>query len=198
MNYLAHAYLSFGETEILVGNIISDFVKGKKRFSYAEGIQKGITLHRQIDRFSDEHEATREAKTIFQPHYRSYSGAFVDVVFDHFLATDKTVFSETQLGAFAREVYTILTNHQSIFPERFSVLFPYMQQQNWLLNYHTVWGTEKSFGGLARRARYIDEVNTACNLFEAHYHFLKDCYRQFFPDVKAFAHHMYEELMSQS
>jgi acyl carrier protein phosphodiesterase len=30
MNYLAHAYLSFGEPDILAGNMISDFVKGKK------------------------------------------------------------------------------------------------------------------------------------------------------------------------
>jgi len=30
MNYLAHAYLSFDHEEILVGNLISDFVKGKK------------------------------------------------------------------------------------------------------------------------------------------------------------------------
>jgi hypothetical protein len=29
MNYLAHAYLSFNEPDILVGNLISDFVKGK-------------------------------------------------------------------------------------------------------------------------------------------------------------------------
>jgi acyl carrier protein phosphodiesterase len=32
MNYLAHAYLSFNDPEILVGNMISDFVKGKKKF----------------------------------------------------------------------------------------------------------------------------------------------------------------------
>ncbi len=34
MNYLAHAYLSFNDPEILVGNMISDFVKGKKKFDY--------------------------------------------------------------------------------------------------------------------------------------------------------------------
>lgn len=34
MNYLAHAYLSFNDPEILVGNLISDFVKGKKKFDY--------------------------------------------------------------------------------------------------------------------------------------------------------------------
>ena len=31
VNYLAHAYLSFGDPEILTGNLISDFVKGKKK-----------------------------------------------------------------------------------------------------------------------------------------------------------------------
>ena len=62
MNYLAHAYLSFNEPEILVGNMISDFVKGKKRFDFSENIQKGIMLHRNIDTFTDEHEVTKKAK----------------------------------------------------------------------------------------------------------------------------------------
>ena len=31
VNYLAHAYLSFGIPDIVVGNLISDFIKGKKR-----------------------------------------------------------------------------------------------------------------------------------------------------------------------
>ena len=30
MNYLAHAYLSFGNEPVLIGNMISDFVKGNK------------------------------------------------------------------------------------------------------------------------------------------------------------------------
>jgi acyl carrier protein phosphodiesterase len=39
MNYLAHAYLSFNDPEILVGNMISDFVKGKKKFDFPLRIQ---------------------------------------------------------------------------------------------------------------------------------------------------------------
>jgi acyl carrier protein phosphodiesterase len=34
MNYLAHACLSFGRPDILVGNMISDHIKGKKQFDY--------------------------------------------------------------------------------------------------------------------------------------------------------------------
>ena len=92
MNYLAHAWLSFGQRDILVGNMISDFVKGKKRFDYSEPVQKGITLHRAIDTFTDEHEATKEAKKFFKPVVGLYAGAFMDIVYDHFLATDENEF----------------------------------------------------------------------------------------------------------
>ena len=89
MNYLAHAYLSFDDPEVLAGNMISDFVKGKKKFDYPFRIQQGIMLHRLIDDFTDNHPATKEAKEFFRPDYRLYSGAFVDVVYDHFLAIDE-------------------------------------------------------------------------------------------------------------
>ncbi len=62
MNYLAHAYLSFNMPDILVGNMISDFIKGKKQFDYPLPVQKGIRLHRAIDTFTDTHAATQELK----------------------------------------------------------------------------------------------------------------------------------------
>lgn len=59
MNFLAHAHLSFNNPEILVGNLISDFVKGKKQYNYPQRIHKGILLHRAIDQFTDEHPANQ-------------------------------------------------------------------------------------------------------------------------------------------
>ena len=94
MNYLAHAYLSFGHEEILVGNMISDFVKGKKKFDYSLGIQKGIALHRAIDSFTDDHPVTKLAKQFFKAEYGLYAGAFMDVVYDHFLANDTNEFAD--------------------------------------------------------------------------------------------------------
>ena len=74
--------------------MISDFVKGKAKFDYPPGIQKGIHLHRLIDTFTDNHPATAMAKSFFRPQYRLYSGAFTDVVYDHFLARDEKQFEE--------------------------------------------------------------------------------------------------------
>ena len=55
MNFLAHAYLSFGQEEILVGNLVADFIKGKELRQFSEDIQIGILLHREIDSFTDTH-----------------------------------------------------------------------------------------------------------------------------------------------
>ena len=187
MNYLAHAYLSFRDPGILAGNMISDFVKGRKKFDYTPGIQKGIALHRGIDHFTDTHEVTREAKEIFRPHYRLYAGAFTDVVYDHFLATDKNEFSAESLLQFSLTVYETVTPFVPLLPEKFRQMFPYMQQQNWLNNYQYNQAIGRSLAGVVRRSAYLTESATAFQLFEMHYGHLQDCYRRFFPELKKFA-----------
>jgi acyl carrier protein phosphodiesterase len=191
MNYLAHAYLSFENNEILTGNLISDFVKGKKQFDYPAGIQKGIRLHRAIDTFTDSHPATQRAKTIFRSAYRLYAGAFVDVVFDHFLAEDEQHFSDASLKEFATNTYTALESFSAYFPERFAAMFPYMKKQNWLYHYRSKWGIEKSLGGVVRRSAYLNESDTAYALFQDHYNELKVCYQDFFPELYTFAQEQY-------
>ena len=187
MNYLAHAYLSFHQPEILVGNMISDFVKGKKKFNYPPLILAGIHLHRAIDQFTDQHPATARLKEIFKPSYRLYSGAFTDVAYDHFLANDSSQFSEEPLFAFSQWVYQNLDHYVEFFPDKFRLMFPYMKQQNWLYNYRLKSGMQQSFGGLVRRSAYLTESDTAFRLFEEHYDTIAEGYQTFFPSVKEFA-----------
>ena len=196
MNYLAHAYLSFNQPEILVGNMISDFVKGKTKFSYPHGIQNGIALHRAIDEFTDAHPATKKAKEFFRPAYRLYSGAFVDVVYDHFLALDTNEFdSSFALQNFTTQTYATLDENFDLLPQTFQNIFPRMKQYDWLFNYQYTSGIEKSFGGLVYRATYINESDTAYAIFNENYAALKDCYNIFFPTLKKFASHYLSELL---
>jgi acyl carrier protein phosphodiesterase len=176
----------------LLGNLISDFVKGKKKFGFPQGIQNGIALHRAIDTFTDAHEATKKAKEFFRPHYRLYSGALVDVVFDHFLAADENEFSEPALHYFSLQVYSAIDKQEKWLPESFALMFPFMKEHNWLFNYRTRWGTEKSLGGVVSRAAYITESETAFRLFEEHYQPLQLCYRQFWEELKPFARRQFE------
>ena len=188
MNYLAHAYLSFNEPGILTGNMISDFVKGKKKFDFSSVIQRGIALHRAIDEFTDFHPVTQQAKSYFKQNYRLYSGAFIDVVYDHFLANDKKEFlDEKELDSFCQSTYLNLQNNCAGLPEKFLQILPYMQQQNWLFHYNCREGIEKSFGGLARRAVYLSESDIAFSIFNNHYHELENSYQLFFPELKVFS-----------
>lgn len=194
MNFLAHAYLSFGHPQILAGNMISDFVKGSQKFSFSKGIQDGIMLHRQIDSFTDTHIATQKAKTVFREDYRLYSGAIVDIIYDHFLANDTTLFSNASLLQFSHEVYDTLDRQVTLLPPRFVQVLYYMKRENWLYNYHTEEGIRRSLGGLVRRAAYISDSGPAGRLLTQHYDFLKECYDEFFPDVKLFAKEQFDTL----
>lgn len=184
MNYLAHAYLSFRQPGLVAGNMISDFIKGKKQYDYPPEILRGIKLHRAIDAFTDAHDATRQAKEFFRPAYRLYAGAFTDVVFDYFLATDPTIFpKEETLQLFAAETYNTLQQQYQLLPERFQKMLPYMQQQNWLYNYRFYEGIQQSLGGLVRRSTYLTESATAFAIFKEHQYQLQQCYDVLFPEL---------------
>lgn len=188
MNLLAHAWLSFNQPDLLVGNMISDYVKGKSKEAYPAAIQRGIMLHRAIDTFTDEHPCTIEAKQVFRPQYRLYAGAFIDVVYDHFLANDLLEFnSAPALNEFAQSTYRILQQQQIWLPSPFSQMLPYMISQNWLYHYRFREGIQKGFGGLVRRAAYLQESDIAFALFEKEYEHLQKCYAGFFPELKQFA-----------
>lgn len=182
MNFLAHAYLSFGHPDILLGNMISDFVKGKKQFDYPLSIQDGIKLHRSIDDFTDCHPLIKEAKKVFQQDYRLYSGAFVDVVFDHFLAKDIE-----NLQHFAQETYRLLDKNSSFHPDNFRSVFQSMRKYDWLKNYSELWGIERSFSGLVYRAKYMNDSQKAFELFKDNYNSFRDIYTQFFPELYSFS-----------
>lgn len=186
MNYLAHAYLSFEKPALITGNLVSDFAKGRHRFDFPEDIQQGISLHRAIDTYTDAHDLHRQARDIFRPVYRLYSGAFIDVVFDHFLATDIDCFPrEEDLFAFSQLVYKSVEGYYDILPARFQQAFQSMRTHNWLYNYRHLEGIARSFQGLVYRSTYLLESDSAIGILETHYDRLKTLYKPFFADLQA-------------
>ena len=197
MNFLAHAYLSFHQPEILVGNMTSDFIKGRKQFDYPAMVQKGIRLHRDIDTFTDAHPVTAELKYFFRPQYRLYSGAFADVVYDHFLANDSNEFAtEEILKKFATNTYQVLEDNFVVLPLPFQKMLPYMKAHDWLYNYRYTQGIKQSFGGLVRRSAYLTESEIAFTVFTKNYAAMQSCYDRFFPALKIFATHQFHQLIN--
>jgi acyl carrier protein phosphodiesterase len=188
MNYLAHAYLSFGNEALLTGNMIADHVKGQRALeAFPDEIHKGIDLHRKIDAFTDEHPATQRAKVWFREDYHLYAGPIMDTFYDHFLANDPKHFPNDQaLKDFAQQTYQSLQKNNQYLPAAFVNSFPYMQEHNWLYNYRNLMGMKQALGGLSRRAKYMGTAEKAYELFITNYYALNQCYFELMDDIVLF------------
>lgn len=72
-----------------------------------------------------------------------------------------------------------------------------MQSQNWLYNYSYKEGIRKSFGGLVRRASYLDESDIAYRIFNENYRQLANYYAEFFPQLKEFSFEKIHQLRAE-
>lgn len=181
MNFLAHSYLTFSDEQI-VGQFLEDFIRNNERFSFPEKMQQGITLHREIDTFTDAHPEVHEAKKIFAPLVRLYSGAFIDVCFDYFLANS---IPENELFNHSQKVYSALRNHQKHLPVNLIMMLEKMEKDNWLFNYREDWGIKFSIQNVLNKARYLDKNLSAFEVFMTNKPALQKHFDAFYPELKS-------------
>ena len=194
MNFLAHAFLSFGQEEILVGNFAADFVKGKEIQRYDKGILIGILLHREIDTFTDSHPLVKAGQAYLRPKFRHYSTVITDIFFDYFLGKYWEKYSDIPLEAFVDQTYSKIHNHRALLPDSFREMFIWMKSQNWLLHYREISGIQKALTGLSRRTTFDSKMNEAPEILlekEAEFELI---FFAFFKELETFARHKLLEL----
>lgn len=187
MNYLAHAYLSFGQDEVLVGNFIGDFVKGKMMNTFPRKVQNGIRLHREIDKYTDTHPLVRAGQSYLRPKFRLYSTVITDIYFDYFLAKNWDRYSDIPLEEFVQNTFETMKHYRQLFPDRFVNMFQWMVEENWLLHYQEIEGIRKTLTGMSRRTRFESKMEIAhLNLMEKEDEF-QVIFLAFFKDLETFA-----------
>lgn len=186
MNYLAHAYLSFKDDDILIGNMIADYVKGKQIDAFAPNVQRGIKIHRQIDEFTDLHPVVKETKQVYREAVGRYDGSFLDITFDHFLALDNMEEPGEGWLNFTLDCYRTVDDQLMNLPPDFVSFYGYMKAENWLYNYRHRWLIEKNFARFAYHIKYLPNDAPAYQAFAANYKTLSDAYKEFFPELKSF------------
>ena len=185
MNYLAHSFLAFSDGQI-VGQFLEDFIRNSERFSFPEEMQNGITLHREVDTFTDSHPALSEAKKVFQPLVRLYSGAFVDVAMDYFLANDRKIFTSETLKQHSQKVYKALNDNKKWLPEKLKIVSEKMEKDDWLYNYQEDWGIDYSMKNVLNKAKYLEKDIPVFDAFLDNKKILQECYDTFFPELLTF------------
>lgn len=198
MNFLAHAYLSFNEPKILVGNFIGDFVRGNIEERFEKEIVQGILLHREIDQFTDSHSEVKRAQKVLKPQFGRYALVITDIYFDHFLCKYWNQYDERPVEVFSRQVYAIIEKNREVLPEKFLHMFTYMREQNWLTSYGTLDGIGTAFRNMAKRASFDSKMEFAHLALKENYATFKESFDGFFPELVDFSFQKLKALKSET
>ena len=192
MNFLAHLYLSGPQEEIIVGNFIGDYVKGKTLFYYPKEIQKGIMLHRYIDTFADAHPVAKKSRLWVQGKYHKYSGIVIDIFYDYFLASEWSHFHPVELEKFIESVYSILKKHYYDFPQGIKNWFPNFLKNNWLLSYSTIEGIERILHRMSSRTSLPEYTEYAIGILRNHESEMRHEFHEFFTSISIYVETEYK------
>jgi acyl carrier protein phosphodiesterase len=183
MNVLAHIYLSGDSDEIIIGNYIGDYVKGRDYLNYPDQIRRGIILHRHIDDFTDRHPVVHRSKIHFTRKYHKYAGVIVDILYDHFLTREWDTFARRPLESITYQFYRAMVNNYDILPSKVQDRLPFFIINNWLESYKTYKGLRSVFNALSRRTSLPSESRFAIKTLKKNYHSLDDDFMEFFPQL---------------
>lgn len=190
MNYLAHLFLGGDEPLQRLGGLIADFTRGRMETlakQYPEKVIQGISVHRQVDRFTDLHDDVTRSKGRFSPLRRRYAGIIVDVLHDHYLSRHWEKYTNTSRELFIADSYQLLLDNWQHLPERMRRIAPIMIEQDWLGSYHHINEIGVVYERMSRRLRRPNELAGALKEVQMHYSELERDFEFFFPDILAHA-----------
>jgi acyl carrier protein phosphodiesterase len=186
MNYLAHAYLSGGSDEVLIGNFIGDSVKGKQYLNYPAKVQEGILIHRRIDSFTDNHPLVKQCSQRFRQPYGRYAGIVTDVVFDHFLAKYWATWSPDPFPEFVKHVHSVLLSNFARLPIDVKGFLPFFIGHRRLESYARFDGIRETLGVMGRRTSLPDRADMAMQILYEEFFPMKAEFDAFFPQLIGF------------
>jgi len=187
MNLLAHAYLSQLDSQLLLGNMLGDDVKGLQIKLYPPKVRAGIQLHRYIDSFTDQHPLLSEARAIYRPVAGLYAGALMDITLDYFLANDAAIYTINEWLYFACWAYDSLEKQRSWHTGGMRRYFPYLKRENWFIHYGELPFIENAMHQLLTRVNRPAASHEVILALNENLDYLSQVYQVFFPELKAYA-----------
>ncbi len=182
MNFLGHIYLSGQDTELAIGNLVADQIKGNRISELPDKIKNGIVLHRLIDEFTDNHISYKKCVRKLFPKYRHYSRIIIDMYFDHFLAANWDNFHKTPLKIYSNSFYEKLEKSCFYFNDQVQYFICNLINQKWLEKYSNLKDLEAILKQMEGRTKFPSKLAASTydliekyTYFESHFfHFMED------------------------
>lgn len=198
MNILAHYILSERIEEVVVGNIIADFIRVHDHEKFSDGIRTGIELHKKIDSYSDNHQSVKETFSLLHNDFGHYGRVITDIYFDHFLIKHWEKYSDFPFNDDLEFLYQCLSKHSGGFPPKVRRVTNRIVAMQWPLKYTEKSGLGQVFRSMSRRVNFENKFENAVEVLENNYETLETHFSAFFPDLKEYAHNELQMLLSES
>ncbi|MAT55579.1 MAG: hypothetical protein CMN32_13965 [Saprospirales bacterium] len=184
MNFLAHLFLTRSDESITVGNYLGDFLTNRQVSKLPKAIQEGVTIHRLIDQFTDEHPLVREGAELLKPKHGRYAPVVLDVMFDFLLARNWERFAGgLGIRNFADQTYRVLLEATPLMPEKIAERTERMVAADWLVHYATFEGIDYTFSRMKVRSSRPKSIENAAATMMDHLEELNERFIRFFPEL---------------
>jgi len=186
MNFLAHLCLANGDSGLMLGGIVGDFVRGRRALrAYPEPIRQGIVLHRYIDKCTDRSPVIKKLRPVFPREFRRYAGIIIDLAFDHELAVNWWRYMPGSLERFDLEARDLLREHAEWVPEKLTIFMEYADRHGLFSAYRDLDVVFHALAGIGKRVSRPNPLHRVSEIWPELGPEFKSSFRQFFPQIQS-------------
>lgn len=175
MNFLAHLHCSPNHESIRFFNFTGDGFRGNAwKEKASPEIVLGVELHRFIDHFTDQHNASKEAKSHLRLVARKTAPIALDLLGDYFLHKHWSKMASLQphtehitVVEFIDMCTLEIEHNKKLLVGKAAGMWPWMKLEGWLVSYQNLKGIRRAARGMSRRHPAIAPLGQFFNDFEA-------------------------------
>jgi len=186
MNWLAHIFLSEQNIDFQIGNYLADPLKGRTWETASIDLEKGMSVHKIIDSYTDAHEQFIQSKSRLGKK-GLLKAIIIDLTYDYLLTKNWNRYCNISLDEFLQTFYKQAKEQLPYLPQKASISLNRLIEHDILNKYQNLEHLKMAFERVDRRLsprlfardqaiNYFDRVNK--NIEDIENDFL-----EFFPEL---------------
>jgi acyl carrier protein phosphodiesterase len=170
LNYVAHAFFSRDDAAFMLGQLLGDHAVSTDLSGACHALRSGVSAHRALDEYTDEHAAFRRACALLEGACGRYAPVLMDVILDHALVRNWDLFAPHGLtfAAFEEGLYAGIERNVELLPGRMRPPAERLLRWRWLGMFATEQGTIEAMERLRSRASRPEWVASGMRCFREH------------------------------
>lgn len=183
MNFLAHIHIATHCGSDIAGNLLGDFVKGNPTGRFPAEIVQGIMLHRFVDKYTDQHDVSKYAKSLFEQKLRRFAPIALDVFWDHCLARRWSEYSDLPLEHFCADAELKAQKTNLVLPEQYLYVTNLMWKNRWLVSYGDLDSIQLVLERMSHRSERMGPLADCFESIVSNYQHLSSLFEELYSDV---------------